>query len=301
MTARVPAWIDGVQLTGQDMRLAQGALCTPSSAGPATVRSGVRPGPDLLVSANGTPNMTVNVAAGQCLVQGTESGFEGGIVGTNDGVVNLAIAAADATNPRRDLIVARWYSETVIVGSRRFSLEVVTGSPGASPSDPATPANSTVLARVAVAAATSSITAGAVTDIRSFTTALGGCLPCLSTGRPAAPYAGQSIFETDTKLFRVYDGTAWGAVIPSQTTQSGTAAYSIAGVAAVTVTVNFPLTFTAAPTVVAVASTTSLNRAYVYVSGNPTGSTATLRVQQGENSAAFTFSGNVHWTATGPL
>ncbi len=300
MTARAPAWIDGVQLSGQDMRLAQAALATPSSAGPATVRSGVRPGADLVVSANGTPNMTVNVAAGQCLVQGTESGFEGGIVGTNDGVVNLAIAAADATNPRRDLIVARWYSETVVVGSRRFSLEVVTGSPGASPSDPATPANATVLARVTVAAAASSITSGAITDLRAFTTALGGCLPCLSTTRPSAPYAGQTVFETDTKLFRVWDGTAWGAVIPSLTTQAGTAAYSLSSSAAVSVVVTFPITFTAAPVVVATATTSSFNRAYVYISGNPSTTTATLRVQQGENSA-FTFSGNVHWTATGPI
>lgn len=32
---------------------------------------------------------------------------------------------------------------------------------------------------------------------------------CTSTTRPASPYAGQAVFETDTNDISVYDGTAW--------------------------------------------------------------------------------------------
>lgn len=32
---------------------------------------------------------------------------------------------------------------------------------------------------------------------------------CLSTTRPAAPYDGQMIYETDTNLVRIWNGTAW--------------------------------------------------------------------------------------------
>jgi hypothetical protein len=207
VTAKNPAWIDGVAVSGQELRLALGALFAPN--GPLVARSGVRPGDDLLVTALGTPNMSVNVAAGQAVIQGTESGTQGAAIVTNDGTVNLAIAAADATNGRRDLIVARWYSETVALASRRFALEVVTGSPAASPVDPTLPANSIVLARVTVAAAAASIAGGAIADLRAFTAAAGGVLPCLSTDHPATPYEGMSIYELDKNRTLVWDGTQW--------------------------------------------------------------------------------------------
>lgn len=37
----------------------------------------------------------------------------------------------------------------------------------------------------------------------------GGLTPELSTARPSAPYTGQVIYETDTGLFMIYNGTAW--------------------------------------------------------------------------------------------
>lgn len=41
---------------------------------------------------------------------------------------------------------------------------------------------------------------------------------CTSTTRPASPYQGQVIFETDTNKLLVWNSTAW--VIPNQTTQN---------------------------------------------------------------------------------
>lgn len=208
MTAKNPTWIDGIAVSGQELRLAQGMSMAP--AGALLARSGVRMGAtDLAVTANGTPNMSVNVAAGQAFVAGTESATQGGSVVTNDATVNLAIAAADATNPRIDIVVARWYSETVAVGSRKFALEVVTGTPAASPAVPSTPANSLVLAQIAVAAAAASITNANITDKRAFTAALGGLVVCTSTTRPSVPYDGMPVYETDTDRVAVYNGVIW--------------------------------------------------------------------------------------------
>ena len=41
---------------------------------------------------------------------------------------------------------------------------------------------------------------------------------CTSTTRPASPYTGQVIFETDTNRMFVWNGSSW--VIPNQTTQN---------------------------------------------------------------------------------
>lgn len=45
---------------------------------------------------------------------------------------------------------------------------------------------------------------------------------CLSTSRPSSPYEGMVIYETDTDLLRVYDGSSWKAVItPTLTASTG--------------------------------------------------------------------------------
>jgi hypothetical protein len=45
---------------------------------------------------------------------------------------------------------------------------------------------------------------------------------CTSTTRPASPYEGQTIYETDTDLVKSYDGSNWNTIGP--TTQAITAA-----------------------------------------------------------------------------
>jgi hypothetical protein len=246
VTEKNVAFIDGITVSGTDLRLLLTALGQPDTTGGLSARSGVRPSVgDLAVSANGTPNMSVNVAAGSCFVTGTESFGQGLFVGHNDATKNLAIAAADATNARYDLIVARFYGETVAVGSRKFALEVVTGSPAASPADPAVPANATVLARVTVGAAATSITSGNITDRRVFFTTLGGTVPCLSTTRPANPFNGLHIFETDTGKQLAWNGTKWATpkdLIPESktvlTSDSG-AVGGTEGTVASSATINF--------------------------------------------------------------
>jgi hypothetical protein len=131
---------------------------------------------DLAVTANGTPNMSVNVATGAAFIRGTQSAFQGVYHAVNDATVNLSISAADGTNPRKDLIVMYVRDSAYSGASDDVQLAVVTGTPAASPADPslASYPNALVLARVTVAAADTSITSGEIADLRTRALSGGG-------------------------------------------------------------------------------------------------------------------------------
>lgn len=180
-------------------------------------RPGIAAAGDWAVSQNGTPNMSVNVAAGRGFVDGTESANQGGYFGQSTTVTNLAISASNPTNPRRDLVIARVRDNEYATGpTSAFSLEVVTGTPAASPSDPSVPANSLVIARVAVAANATTILTANITDLRTSSTgqqrltALGGTAPVTSSSKPTVGlYEGSKIYVTDIDSAQVYNGSAW--------------------------------------------------------------------------------------------
>lgn len=44
---------------------------------------------------------------------------------------------------------------------------------------------------------------------------------CTSTSRPAAPYEGQTIYETDTDLMKTWDGSTWELIGPSPASTQG--------------------------------------------------------------------------------
>jgi hypothetical protein len=168
---------------------------------------------DLAVTQNGTPNMSVNVAAGRAFIRGTETASlnQGVYSFFNDGAVNLAVAAADPTNPRRDLVIAQVRDSNYSGGVNDARLTVVTGTPAASPSDPTPPANALVLARIAVAAGATSVVTANITDLRTRATGLGGVQVCTSTTRPsgASLSVGNKIFETDTMQELTWMGASW--------------------------------------------------------------------------------------------
>jgi hypothetical protein len=176
---------------------------------------GVARGADLAVTQNGTPNMTVNVAAGGCFIRGTQSANQGAYHLWNDASLSVAISAADATNSRRDLIVAQVRDANYSGASSDARIVVVTGTPAASPVDPTVPANSLVLARVAVAAGATSIVTANITDLRTMANILNACPAFGSTTQRdqfiPVPYAGQNvqIVTGTTNRFMSYDGTAW--------------------------------------------------------------------------------------------
>jgi len=203
-------------------RLSLAALT--ASGGALTARAGVQPG-DLLVTAHGTPNMTVDVATGFALVQGTSA--VGGLIPiANNGSLSVAISAANATYARIDIIVARFKDEedsTATTGNALSTIEVVTGTPSGSPAVPTTPANALVLSQIAVAANATTITSGNVSDKRVYTAALGGTVACTSATRPSGAQLvpGLGIFETDTGALRFYDGTQWRGGITQEVSITG--------------------------------------------------------------------------------
>lgn len=121
------------------------------------------------VSESGTPAMSVDVAAGAALVGLTLSfAFM-----QQQAATTLAIDAADGSNPRWDLICL---TRDASSGVRQSKLEVVTGTPAASPADPSLTQTEEKyqmpIARVVVGTGVSTIVDANITDLRSFTLVL---------------------------------------------------------------------------------------------------------------------------------
>ena len=122
-------------------------------------------------AGDGGPNMSVDVALGECYVPYNVylPGFGTKVLFSSESAKqNVAIDAADATNDRIDLIcrsvdtVSSPGDEGVNVGET----VVVTGTPAASPTPPSLPDYHEILAYVDVAATVTSITDADITDVR---------------------------------------------------------------------------------------------------------------------------------------
>lgn len=123
---------------------------------------------DLAVTEkSGTPDMSVDVAGGRCFILGDEATYQGTYFCENRGVTNLVIAASDPTNERHDLIVAQVEDSDYSGATDAWKLAVITGTPAASPVDPAVPDNAISLARVNVAALATSILDASIDDLRT--------------------------------------------------------------------------------------------------------------------------------------
>lgn len=208
-----PLWLQAGSHPATNDRLLLEALMAPPPAVVSGAGYGIVGPSDLAVTQNGTPNMSVNVAAGKAFIDGTENANQGAYLAVNDATVNLAISASSPTNPRKDLVVAKVQDAEWSGATNSWSLAVVTGTPAASPAEPAVPANAVVLALVDVAANATSITNANITDRRRRAVTLGGIVVCTSTTRPTTGlYEGLFIYETDTDKVYVYSGTAWGQV-----------------------------------------------------------------------------------------
>jgi hypothetical protein len=131
----------------------------------------------------------------------------------NDADVTLSVSAAHPTLPRIDIVAFKVQDSQYSGATNSCSLVVVTGTAAGSPTAPAAPANSIVLANIAVAAAVTSIVNANITDKRTWLTGAGGIIVCTSGTRPAAGTVGvgQVIYESDTTfIYRTDDaGTSW--------------------------------------------------------------------------------------------
>lgn len=202
----------------QEIRLATVALTAGAGASLAA-RSGVRRSgseTDLLVAAQGVPNMSVVVNTGTAVIQGTASTSQGAYLYALDAATTVAIGASHATLSRTDRVCVRIRDASVdSSGARDGGLVVIAGTPGAG--TPAMPTDATYfeLAQVAVPAAATNIGGGGgqgtIADKRVYTCTAGGKLTGTNAQRLALTGMplGQDFFETDTGRSYTWTGSAW--------------------------------------------------------------------------------------------
>lgn len=202
--------------TAPRVRAGDALALTPNGA--VRARGGLRPDGGGAVSVvAGT--MSVQVTAFSCWVDASPAG-QVGYPFVCDATKTLAIDPGDATLSRTD-VVAVVVKENAYDGSGTTSavLTVVKGTPGAG--TPAMPTSACIPLRNITVPAGTSVGSGGLssgnlsTDRRVYTVAVGGVLPCTSTTRPASPFAGMAIFETDTKREFRWDGTVWRPANPA--------------------------------------------------------------------------------------
>lgn len=134
---------------------------------------GVAAGTDLKVTQfSGGANMSVDVAAGKAVIEFTNSGGNGKTykaVLQNTAVLTLAIATADPTNPRKDIVYAKIDGSINPDASsgNACSIAVATGTPAGSPTAPAVPAGSILLATIDIPASDTTIANAQITDGRT--------------------------------------------------------------------------------------------------------------------------------------
>jgi hypothetical protein len=122
-------------------------------------------------------NMTVDVAAGQALIEITNTNLTAGetykVYFTSDAVENVPVTAADGTNPRKDRVVLRVdVSENPDTSAGNVAIvEILAGTPAGSPAAPAEPANAITLAIIDIPASDTTIGNAQITDSRTYVTA----------------------------------------------------------------------------------------------------------------------------------
>lgn len=152
-----PSWLQNGSHPAENDRLSMQALYSTTG----TIGSS-----SLAVTQSGTPGMSVVVASGWAAIVGTTQANMGVYTAYNDAAATAAIATANATNPRIDLVCLT-VNDAYYTGSlNNVVINVVTGTAASSPTVPATPANSIALAKVAVAANATSIVNANITDLR---------------------------------------------------------------------------------------------------------------------------------------
>jgi hypothetical protein len=181
-----------------------------TSADPLGCRSGVRPGtPSTTVTATST-TWTIGAHAG---VLDLETAIEASgylyAINVTSGLPTGAVTAANATNPRVDIVWLRVDDPAESDGSSVPAVVAgyTAGTAAPSPVPPATPARCMVLAWINVPVSGGG--APTVTWKAPVAVSAGGIIPTPdSTGYPATPYVGQYVDDATLGLLR-WNGSAW--------------------------------------------------------------------------------------------
>ena len=150
-----PSWLQNGSHPAENDRLTTKAIWQ---------TTGIINSTDLQITQNGGGNMSVNVSSGWAAIVGTTQANMGVYMAYNDASTNLTIATASSSNPRIDLVVIT-INDAYYTGSlNNVSFQVIAGTPAASPTVPATPANSLALGQIAVGTSVTSILTANITN-----------------------------------------------------------------------------------------------------------------------------------------
>lgn len=255
------------------------------------VRAGRRPG-TLSVTVGGSPE-SVSVPPLCGVVTDPDGGAY--LFATNVTVgKTLATRPASGTS-RIDIVVARVYDADVHPADttkRELDIEVLTGTAGASPSEPTIPNGALRIATLTVPAS-GSVTVS-VNGPRHVSA--GGILPVSnqSARDSLTAYDGLMVYREDTDVFEGYFAGAWKTITRGEDTpQAGSVSIDMAGNSTKTVTINFPHAFTVAP---AVTLTTNQANIYGNLTTNPTTGNVGVRVSTRDGTTS-TATVTLFWTA----
>ena len=152
-----PSWLQNGSHPAENDRLSTQAIWKTSGIINAT---------DLAVTQNSPAGMSVLVASGWAAIVGTTQSNMGTYMAYNDATTTLTVSTANASNPRIDIVVVT-VNDAYYTGSlNNVTFQVIAGTPAASPVAPSTPANSLLLATIAVGAGVTSIVNANITDNR---------------------------------------------------------------------------------------------------------------------------------------
>lgn len=227
------AWT--LQLTNSALRgrLHDGLFLAPATGGPMVWRDGVVPSTmssgvvlDLSVTTDSpTASMSTRVYPGQCVINRSGQGPYGCSL---NAFARVTHNASDTTNPRIDCVVARLYDSAIGDSQTGPWIEVITGTPAATPSAPAVPTGAIKLAEVTVPATATQIVAGNIADKRRSTAPRGA--PRLLLAGDSASDAGAYAGELRQRTYpEWWDGSAWRGLmsICYDTTTVDTTTYTV--------------------------------------------------------------------------
>jgi hypothetical protein len=202
VTARAPAWADGIAVSGAEMRA---AIEGTKWSGSGIVRG-------LVVSQIPTPAMQIRVTAGLSVVADGQNGFLPLELAAQ---TDLDIGASSPTLNRIDSLIAEFVDNGA---SSLYRYRIVPGTAASSPVQPTLPyadqpsGKTLRIANIAIAAnATTIVNANISTQASTAVPANYGRVPSVSSdgGRPSSPAVSDRIWRTDKTCFEVWDGTGW--------------------------------------------------------------------------------------------
>jgi len=156
-----PSWLQNGSHPAENDRLTAQALWK---------TTGVINSTDLQVTQSASPGMSVSVASGWGNIIGTTQTNMGAYMAYNDAAATLTVSTANPSNPRIDIVVVQ-VNDAFYTGSlNAVSFSVIAGTPAVSPVAPTQPANSLLLATIAVGAAVTQILNANITDNRVLVT-----------------------------------------------------------------------------------------------------------------------------------